>query len=606
VLSDGDILVAGTATTYVSGVATGSQFAAAEYTPAGTLDTSFGNGGTTLLNFVAGTLTNDVLHAIAVAPNGTIYLGGSSDAAGPGSGKLDFAVAALTPAGAPVSTFGTAGVSLVDISGGDDVINSLAVQKNGEIVAAGSSTVAGVTKVALDRLLANGKLDVHFGTRGAVTSSISGVYDSASSVVIQTNGEIVIGGLTASSALASDFLLQRYTAAGRLDRTFGGGAGGVGTVDTSFGQPAAVTQVVLQSNGEIVASGKTTASLASVTPDALDVAIARYSTRGVLDTAFNNTGKVIVDLSAGEVATPGAVANPDELQQTGASALGAQFDAFTASLQGVVTVSSGGEILDAGNSGANTVEAELVTAGVDLVARLLSTLPGSVLGGLKAAVTINITESGTQIASGTATITLQIADDAAGDGAVTVGKPTTERISLKQSQGRSYKLAFSYPASLPTGQYYLVVNVADGPTLSDLNTNNNTVASPGAVSIAPPFITLAGSGLTALGALTPGRVATFSLDITNTGNVLAHGRTTIDLYLSSDDLPADGTALAPTPLAISLPAGKAHAYRFGLKLPTTVAAGVFNLLAQLDPANSLATYDDTNVLVIDTGKVTVA
>jgi hypothetical protein len=148
--------------------------------------------------------------------------------------------------------------------------------------------------------------------------------------------------------------------------------------------------------------------------------------------------------------------------------------------------------------------------------------------------------------------------------------------------------------------------VADGPTLSDLNTNNNTVASPGAVSIAPPFITLAGSGLTALGALTPGRVATFSLDITNTGNVLAHGRTTIDLYLSSDDLPADGTALAPTPLAISLPAGKAHAYRFGLKLPTTVAAGVFNLLAQLDPANSLATYDDTNVLVIDTGKVTVA
>jgi uncharacterized delta-60 repeat protein len=597
VLSNGNILVAGTTTEFVNGFFVNSGFAVAEYNASGAPLSTFGSGGQIAFSFLSSTSSShDVLNSIAVAPNGTIYLGGSTDAAN--TGNTDLAVAALTPAGALLSTFGVNGLARFDVAGGDDVIHSLAVQKNGDILAAGSATVNGNVEVALARLLTTGKLDPHFGVKGIVTASIGGEYDSASSVAIQPNGDIVLGGITASgsgASLTSNFVLQRYTTAGKLDRTFGGGAAGAGSVITNFGQPSALTQIVLQANGDIIASGKTTASLTNVAPAALDVAIARYTIAGKLDTSFNDTGMVIVDLSSGVVAAPNNLIAAD------ASALGAEFTAFTSSLQGTVTVASGGEILDAGSSGGGgTVEAELVAAGVDLVARLLSTLPASALSGATASITFNITESGTQLAAGTATVTIQLATDTAGDSAVNAAKPIVEHISFKQSQGRNYRLPFSYPAGLPAGSYYLVATVADGPTLSDLNTNNNAAASS-AISVAPPYVNLAGSTLT----YTPGKLAVVNLTLTNTGNVIARGRTTLDLYLSTDDIPIDGTELPPESLTVSLPSGKSKPYRLLIKVPSTLAAGNYNLLAILDPLDNLRPTDTTNALVIDPTDVTL-
>lgn len=594
VLPNGDILVAGTATTYTSGLATGSEFAVAEYTPTGSLDPAFGAAGQTLISFSpTAALSNDLLNALAVGPAGTIYLAGSSDAAG--KGNTDLAIAALSPTGQLDTAFGTGGKAIIDVAGGDDAINSLAIQRNGEIVAAGAATVGGGVEVVLARFLAAGTLDPHFGAKGLVTDKIGTEYDSASSVVIQTNGAIVVGGLTASgsgASLYSDFFVQRYTTAGRLDRTFGGG-----TVVTDFGQPSAVTQLLLESNGDIVASGKTTASLANVTPDTLDVAIARYTTRGTLDTSFNATGKAIVDLSAGEIPTP-TLLHPD------ASALGAEFDAFTSSLQGVVASTTGGEILSAGNSGANTVEAELIAAGIDLLTKLLSSVPAAVLAGSRATAAISITENGTQATSGVVTVTLELATDAAGDGAVTIGT-ASERISLKQAQARSYRLPYTYPDTL-AGSYYLLATVTDPAGATELNPANNTAASATAIAVASPFIALDGSGLTTSSALAGGKIATFSITVTNNGNVLAAGHTTLQLLLSPDETPADGTPIATQPLVVSLAAGRSRTYRFSTKFPATAPIGTFNLLALLDPTNTLGTTDRSDTLVIDPTEVSVS
>jgi len=46
-------------------------------------------------------------------------------------------------------------------------------------------------------------------------------------------------------------------------------------------------------------------------------------------------------------------------------------------------VTPGGELLDAANSGTNTVEAEIITAGVDLTTTLLTAPPAAVTGGMK-------------------------------------------------------------------------------------------------------------------------------------------------------------------------------------------------------------------------------
>ena len=583
VLSNGDILVAGTATT--PGV--GSEFAIAEYTSAGILDTSFGNGGQMLVSFspTAGALTNDVLHAMTIAANGTIYLGGGSDAAG--AGNTDFAVAALSAGGALVTGFGNGGVITTDIAAGDDVINSLAVQSNGDVVAAGAAIVNGVSEVALARFDTNGALDKKFGDKGIVTDAVGSVYDSASSVVIQPKGQIVIGGLTTTgsgSSLTTDFLLQRYMTAGKLDRSFGSG----GTVDTSFDQPAAVTQVLLQSNGSIVASGKTSTVLGGT----LDVATARYTTKGALDTSFAGTGKVIIDLGTGIV--PQA-----------ASTLGAAFDAFTQSLQGVVAVTQGGEILDAGNSGVNTVEAELITAGVDLVAKLLSTLPSSILAGLKGSIKLSITESGTTAAAGAVTVEIQFATDAAGDNASTPVN-TGLHVNLKQGATKPFAIKFTYPAGLAAGSYFLVATVVNGAGVpADLDTSNNAAASDAAVTIAPAFVTLNGANLSTT-SIRAGKTATFTLTITNNGNVKAVGKSEVDFYVSTDTTVADGALLGVAPLPVSLAAGKSKVYRLKVAVPATAAAGTFNLLGVIDPNNSLPNGDASDTVVIDPVPVVVS
>jgi uncharacterized delta-60 repeat protein len=599
VLPGGQILVAGTATTFTNGVASGSEFAVAEFNADGSVDTSFGNGtGQVLISFssTAGMLSNDVLQTLAVGAGGVIYLGGSSDAGG--NGSTDFAIAALTATGTTDAGFGTGGQLLQSFGAGDDSANSLAVQTNGDLVAAGSATVGGLTDIALARFLPTGVLDARFGTRGLVTASVRGVYDSASSVTIQPRGRIVVGGLSATgsgSSLSSDFVVQRYTTLGRLDRSFGTG----GTVITSFSQPSAVTQVVLQANGDIVASGKTNANLSSVVPTEPDVAIARYTPAGAPDTSFDGTGQVVIDLSAGVIATTDthlAARAVFSISPLDAISLGAAFAEFVASAQGVVGVTTGGELLAAGNSGTNTVEAEVITAGVDLVAGLVSSLPASVLGGLKATATVSINEIGTTLAIGSVTIELQIATDAQGDGAVTV-KSIAEHISLKQGKSRTYRVPFAYPSDLASSSYFLLATVVDGSPLSDLDPANNTAASATSVNISPPTIVLAGSGLSAASTFTPGKSAVVTFDLTNSGNIPARGKIEVDLFVSPDQTTTDGTQIPTPPLVIALPAGKSHLYKLHGLLPATVPAGSYDLLLLLDPNDGLGTTDHTDSLV---------
>ncbi len=603
VLAGGQVLVAGTATTFANGVATGSEFALAEFNPDGTPDTAFGGGtGQVLTSFstTAGVLSNDVVHAMVLSATGGIYLGGSSDSGGHGE---DFAIAAFDSTGAPLALFNGNGKTLLDFAGADDQINSLAVQTNGDLVAAGFATIGGTAQIALARFLPTGILDKRFGTLGTVTTNVRGVFDSASSVVIQPQGQIVIGGVSATGSgagLSADFVLARYTTNGSIDRTFGGGP-----VITSFGQPSAITQVVLQADGEIVASGKTTASLASASSQ-LDIAIARYTATGALDTTFNGTGKTIIGLT-NVVTTDGthvSVFSDMQIVPLDASSLGNAFNQFINSQQGVVATTTGGALLDAGNSGTNTVEAQLVIAGVDLVAGVVSALPAAVPGGMKGTATISIGENGTTLAKGTVTVVLQVATDAEGDGAQTL-KMFPERISLRQGLSRTFKLAFVFPAGIPANNYFLLVTIDDGSPLTDLNANNNTALSAHTVNISPPTIILAGSDLTATTAFTPGKPVGISLEITNNGNILAHGRIVLELFLSTNDTTATGTQIAAPAMAVALAAGKSRLTRLKFALPKTTTAGTFNLLALLDPTYALGSTDHSDTLVVDVTPVAV-
>ena len=114
----------------------------------------------------------------------------------------------------------------------------------GELIAAGSAAdpSSGVSSVALAAFLPTGALDAKFGGNGKIAISVGGVDDAASAMAIDGKGNILVGGYSATGSaaagtLSANFLLLRYTSAGKLDDTFGAH----GIVTTSFNQPAAIS-----------------------------------------------------------------------------------------------------------------------------------------------------------------------------------------------------------------------------------------------------------------------------------------------------------------------------------------------------------------------------
>ncbi|MBI5810818.1 MAG: hypothetical protein HZB21_06495, partial [Deltaproteobacteria bacterium] len=129
----------------------------------------------------------------------------------PGSGALDAA-------------FGAGGKVTTAIGTSHDNAGAVAIQSDGKIVAAGSSSNGnGVDyDFALVRYDTNGALDAAFGAGGKVTTAFGTSDDYAFAVAIQSDGKIVAAGSSWNGA-DLDFALARYDTGGALDAAFGAG-----------------------------------------------------------------------------------------------------------------------------------------------------------------------------------------------------------------------------------------------------------------------------------------------------------------------------------------------------------------------------------------------
>ncbi|MFE3585813.1 hypothetical protein ACFXOJ_41830, partial [Streptomyces vinaceus] len=117
------------------------------------------------------------------------------------------------------------GTTSVDF-GSDAQAHALAVQDDGHIVTVGTAA----DEFAISRHTADGTLDSSFGKdrTGRVVTKIRGAA-VASAAGVQPDGRIVAVGSSGDDGV-SDFALVRYTAAGKLDDSFGEG----GRVVTDF------------------------------------------------------------------------------------------------------------------------------------------------------------------------------------------------------------------------------------------------------------------------------------------------------------------------------------------------------------------------------------
>src|SRR5262245_46115279 len=98
-----------------------------------------------------------------------------------------------------------------------------------------------------DQLLAaDGELDLTFGTRGRVTTNFPSGRGSATAVVLQPDGKVVVAGWTHYTG--GDFAVARYNSDGSFDNTFGSG----GKTTTDFGGTDLALAIALQADGKIV------------------------------------------------------------------------------------------------------------------------------------------------------------------------------------------------------------------------------------------------------------------------------------------------------------------------------------------------------------------
>lgn len=270
---DGRLVAAGTAD---------GDFAAARYNTDGSPDTTFSTDGKVVTDF-AGSF--DSAQSVALQADGRIVLAGQAARIESGLVFQNFGLVRYTASGSLDSTFGTAGKVVADFADSTNGADAVALQSNGQIVAAGHvvnflGTPGGFSDIALMRFNTDGSLDANFGTNGRVRTNYPGDgQDRAQGVAVQTDGRIVAAGLTETSDSA-DFALTRYDSDGALDTGFGTG----GLVNTDFGNRLdTANALALDAAGHAVAVGRTFDGLQQP-----DFALARYNGDGSLDTAFGS------------------------------------------------------------------------------------------------------------------------------------------------------------------------------------------------------------------------------------------------------------------------------------------------------------------------------
>jgi uncharacterized delta-60 repeat protein len=264
----------------------------------GTLDTTFGTGGLTTTITAFGGIGGG---GLALQSNGDIVLV---------AGSLNPSVMArFTSSGKLDTTFGTGGQ--VNLQYGTPT--QVAIQSNGKILV--TSGLSGklvfffpnAQAGSITRYNSNGSVDTTFGAAGTAASVAS-----ASALVLQSDGKLVVGGAITSKlnapGTANDvgFGIIRYNSNGSLDKTFGMG----GVAVTDFGSTATCTgayAVAVQSNGDIVAGGASGNTLEG-TFISSSFGLSRYTSAGQLDTTFGTGGITITVVVSGRISWVNAMA----------------------------------------------------------------------------------------------------------------------------------------------------------------------------------------------------------------------------------------------------------------------------------------------------------
>jgi uncharacterized delta-60 repeat protein len=209
------------------------------FSPSGQLDQNFGDGGKIILSNSG--VIGDVL-AIAIQDNGQIVLGGPGDGI-PRRYNVD---------GTKDKSF-----DATNQTSKLNNIRSMAIQPGGKIVVAGRTWVESATSAGfgLARYLSDGTLDASFGDSGNVITTFGTIESLPYSIATQKDGKIVAAGSVGIGWVGHkerrNFAVVRYTPDGDLDPSFGDG----GVSETYIPEESEAQALAIQEDGNLVVVG---------------------------------------------------------------------------------------------------------------------------------------------------------------------------------------------------------------------------------------------------------------------------------------------------------------------------------------------------------------
>ncbi len=302
---------------------------------------------------------NEFANAVALQSDGKIVVAGTT------SGVLphDFAVSRYNPNGSLDTSFDGDGKVTTDFLGFPDYAEAVAIQPDGKIVVAGiaSSSFQGGNRFALVRYNLNGSLDTTFGMGGKLTTAFPGADDSAAfDIALQSDGKLVVVGSVSTESSGGSAALARYNDNGSLDTSFG--ANGTGRVTASLGGLALVYAAALQPDGKIVIGGGFAASQI-LAPDFM---VARLNGNGQFDLTFGTNGVTTTDISGGsdDLAFDIALQSDGKIVAVGYTEMGqvSNFAMLRCNTNGSLDTSfgSGGKVITAFGSDRSTANSVVI------------------------------------------------------------------------------------------------------------------------------------------------------------------------------------------------------------------------------------------------------
>ncbi|MBN1283451.1 MAG: hypothetical protein JXA24_06750, partial [Proteobacteria bacterium] len=281
--SEGRIVVGGTIN---DGGPNGYDIALWRYNADGTPDTTFNGTGLVTHHGAAGGNKWDNGTGVAIDTSGRYLVSGYSDGA---DDKYDMVILRYNPDGTLDNTFGTGGIVVYDRGiNGNNWGYALTIDSNGMILVAGLTNGTGSDgDMTLWRYNVDGTPDTSFGTGGVVFKSHStgSGGDEGRGVAVDSSGKIVVvgGGFNGSD---NDLVVWRYNSDGTLDTSFSGD--GFFVYDGGNGDDGAAA-VIADSEDRPVITGYV------INASDVDMVAMRFTGAGALDTTFGTNGIVTYD-----------------------------------------------------------------------------------------------------------------------------------------------------------------------------------------------------------------------------------------------------------------------------------------------------------------------